>query len=371
MIDKYESFLQELFLCRAQTLDFLSQDRYKAMFEPDILRDAVYSYVARMGKAMRPAAILWAAGAMSDGKRTELALAAAAAIEIFHTYSLVHDDIIDRDTVRRGGPSVHTEYSAYAKNTYQLSQGEAEHFGLSMGILAGDTQLCWCMAILAEYLTESEVNPNVATHIIYAFTNRLFPVLPSGELLDIEFSLLPPAQLTSERVLDMYYRKTGITFEIAAEVGGAIGLNATPADDSRIRNLSEFARLSGLAFQLQDDLLGIVGDSASTKKPVGADIREGKRTFTILHAYEHADDATRTKLDQTLGNPETTEDEIASVVDLLDGLGSISATRDKAKSILDQANSELNYLPGFKVQNPAVPMDSLCNRTYSIGRHLP
>ncbi len=348
MTDKYASFLQELAQCRAQILDFLTQDHYKALFEPDLLRDAVYSYISRMGKAMRPAVSLWAAAAMSDGKRADLALAAAAAIEVFHTYTIVHDDIIDRDDVRRGGPSVHAEYSVYAKDTYQLSQNEADHFGLSMGLLAGDTQLCWCMAILTEYLTQTEVKPKVATHIIHAFTNRLFPVLPSGELLDIQFSLMKPSQLTSDRILDMYYRKTGITFEIAAEVGGAIGLNAAPADDPRIRNLSEFARLSGLAFQLQDDLLGIIGDSASTKKPVGADIREGKRTFTILHAYEHSNDTTRTKLDQALGKPDATEDEIASVMDILDEFGSIRATRDKAQSILDQANMELDHLPDSK-----------------------
>jgi len=345
MIDQYQGFLRELTQCRAQTLDFLRQDHYRALFTPPILAEGVYSYIERMGKAMRPALTLWSAGAVGGAERVAYALPAAAAFELFHTYSIVHDDIIDRDATRRGGPTVHRQFQQYALEQLALSAPEAAHFGISLGILAGDTQLCWCFAILTEYLLNQAIEPRVAAFIFKDFIHSLSLVMPVGELTDVLFAFTKPESLSAEQVLDMYYRKTGATFEVAARVGALIGANDLEEKREHVKNLAEFARRCGLAFQLYDDLLGIIGDSTLTKKPVGADIVEGKRTFPLLHAYQHADATQQRFLTHVLGNKETTPEQRAEVVDLMIRVGSVEFTRQTAQNQLEQAQQFLAQLP--------------------------
>jgi geranylgeranyl diphosphate synthase type I len=343
MDNKYQVLADELERCRQQVKNFLLQDKFRTLFFPQTLQDGVLSYLMRMGKAMRPALVMWAAGAVSDDERVQHALPAAAAIELFHTYSIVHDDIIDRDDIRRGGPTVHAQFTEYARTQMQLESEEAQHFGVSMGLLAGDAQLCWCFALLADYVSNSAVSRDTAAQILQALTNKLFIIIPSGEVLDISFALTDPAELTKEQVLDMYYRKTAVTFEVAARVGALIGLNRS--DHPYITHISEFARLSGLAFQLYDDLLGIIGNPRDTKKPVGADLHEGKRTFTIMHALENANSQQRTLLSSILGNRHTTSEQITQAVNLLKDLGALEFTQLTAQQYLDAALQELANLP--------------------------
>jgi geranylgeranyl diphosphate synthase type I len=298
-----------------------------------------------MGKAMRPAVVLWSAGAAGGDDRVEAALPAAAAIEVFHTYTIVHDDIIDRDSIRRGGPSVHAQFEQVAQEVFNLRGEEASHYGLSIGLLAGDTQLCWSVSILTDYLTNAAVSPAVAQYVIKQVTDELFPAVPSGELLDINFALTDPDSLTAQQILDMYYRKTGVTFEVAARIGAAIGQNSLDDHAGTLRNLGEFARLSGLAFQLYDDILGIVGNPKDTKKPVGADIHEGKRTFTVIDACEHVEPAVRIRLLQTLNNRHVTEAEVVEAVQILEDSGAITRTRTAARGYLEQARAHLEQLP--------------------------
>lgn len=343
--NQFTDFIEQLTVCRQQVADFLDQPRYQSMFQPQMLRAAVYSYVNRIGKAMRPAVVMWSAGATGGDERASVALAAGAAVEVFHTYTLVHDDIIDRDDIRRGGPSVHAEYTRFAEDNFSLAGDEAQHYGLGIGLLAGDVQLCWSVSIITDYLQRADVAPAVAAFVIKQMTDTLFPVVPSGELLDINFALTDPTRLTADQVLDMYYRKTGVTFEVAARMGAVLGQNHVADDDGHVHNLSEFARLSGLAFQLYDDILGIIGNSEDTKKPVGADIVEGKRTYTVISACEQSNAAGREQLLATLDNRAPSAAEVEAAVAILKDCGAIERTRDLARQYLDQADTRLDALP--------------------------
>src|SRR3954469_10108027 len=105
-------------------------------FKPDHIHDALFSYVRQRGKGLRPALLLLCCGAAGGDENQ--ALPAAAAVEVYQTWTLVHDDIIDRDETRRGKPTVHAQYASLARDIYGMTPTEAEHYGMAVGILAGD-----------------------------------------------------------------------------------------------------------------------------------------------------------------------------------------------------------------------------------------
>src|SRR5438105_11222449 len=131
---------------RQQVYDYLDAWPGAAAFKPPEIHDAIYSYLLRRGKALRPLALLLSCGAV--GGDESQALPAAAAIEVFHTWTLVHDDIIDRDDLRRGQPTVHEEYAMQARKVWSLPDQEAVHYGTSVAILAGDLQQSWAYALM-------------------------------------------------------------------------------------------------------------------------------------------------------------------------------------------------------------------------------
>src|SRR5437763_9493239 len=141
-------FEQELAARRDQVYALLHDPRYGASFEPEHIRDSVYHYLSQKGKALRPLMLLLSCGAAGGDEAR--ALPAAAAIELFHTWTLVHDDIIDRDDLRRGKPTVHAAFRARAQTEWGYEPDAAAHYGVTAAILAGDQQQGWAYALLAE-----------------------------------------------------------------------------------------------------------------------------------------------------------------------------------------------------------------------------
>ena len=126
--------------------------------------------------------------------------------------------------------------------------------------------------------------------------------LVDGEALDVQFSLQALDAVTEADILDMMQKKTGVLYAFAATAGASIGLNAWQPDDPVVKALTDFARNCGIAFQLQDDVLGITGNAAATGKPVGADIREGKRTLIVKESLRNAAPQQREMMLDTLGS---------------------------------------------------------------------
>ncbi|HMA36321.1 MAG TPA: polyprenyl synthetase family protein, partial [Chloroflexia bacterium] len=313
-------FDQELATRRDQVYAILLDPRYAQTFEPAHSREAIYHYLGQRGKALRPLMLLISCGAAGGDEAR--ALPAAAAVELFHTWTLVHDDVIDRDALRRGRPTVHAAFAARARDEWGYPATEAAHYGVTTAILAGDQQQGWAYALLAEMPTRG-VTPGVALQLIRDLALVLEPGLLAGEMLDVQYAHRPVAELSEEQVLDMLSRKTALLYRFAARAGALIGLDAsgqagTPAGAALVQALETFAGRCGTAFQLQDDLLGITGEERLLGKPIGSDLREGKKTLIIYHALTHGSPAARAPLSAVLGNAAASPAQVAAAVRVLE-----------------------------------------------------
>ena len=324
----------EIERCRQLVDPLLLDPSRQAAVAPEHLRRAVVAYLERPAKRLRPALLMLCCRALGGDERQ--ALPAAAAVELFHTWTLVHDDVIDNDAVRRGQPTVHTAAAAWARRDFGAAPAAAAAYGRDVAILAGDVQQAWSNAMLL-----SCARHGVPATLVLALCERLQTVLNhrllEGEMLDVQFSLQPLETITEEAVLRMLHLKTGVLLEFAATTGGAIARGRLPDEDAAVAALGRFAGLCGLAFQLQDDILGIVGDEKALGKPIGSDLREGKVTVIVLHALRHASSAQRAVLGAALGRPDADAATVAAAQAGLVDLGSIAYAHDLANGYVRQA----------------------------------
>ncbi len=212
------------------------------------------------GKRVRPLLLLLAAGAF--GARTEAALPAALAVEVFHNFTLVHDDIMDHAQTRRGRPTVHVRWDE------------------STAILVGDLLLARSYELLAR-IEEGDREAMMRAY------HRMVRRLCEGQALDKAFETR--AEVTTDEYLRMIDAKTGALIAAVLEMGGRIGSAPEPA----ARALREAGRHVGRAFQIQDDLLDLTAEDDRWGKRVGGDLIEGKKTFLLLRALERAEGAHR------------------------------------------------------------------------------
>lgn len=342
MIISKEQFSEEI-KKRAKLVDeIFIRPEYTEAFQPIILRDAVLSYLKRPAKRFRPCLLMLSCAAV--GGREEDALLAAAAAEVYHTWTLVHDDIIDNDIKRRGYPTVHEEIRLKALEM-GYSEQKAVELGRNVAILAGDLQHGWAVRLLCDLSKQANIPAQVTLDIINRMENELTNGLVEGEALDVLYSERNIDELTEAEILNMLELKTGVLYEFVAMAGASIGLRQTPPENALIGKIGHFARRCGAAFQLQDDILGIIGDEKKIGKAVNSDIREGKRTIIVLHAYAHANDQEKAYLLQYLGNPDANAAEIEAVKALLLKYHSVEYVRELAEKIVDEAIKELNDLP--------------------------
>jgi geranylgeranyl diphosphate synthase type I len=223
------------------------------------------------GKCIRGNLVLLGAE-IGDAPLSDGVYAAAAAIELFQSSILIHDDIIDQDTVRRGETTIHTQYSE--KASAELQSSSADHIGASLAICVGDVGFNLTYALLAR----SEL-PDRIKVALTSFWGVEFAKVGLAEMDDVYMSFMSgPAPL--ERIVALYRYKTARYTFCVPFLTGLIIADAS-AD---VRNtVEELGDVLGLMFQIKDDELGIFGDEATVGKPVGSDIRENKKT--IFHHF--------------------------------------------------------------------------------------
>ncbi len=334
----------------AKVQEYVLSPRYVNLFSPEDIREAVTCYFESGGKRLRPAVMLFCCGAV--GGDEEKAISAAAAVEIFHTWTLVHDDIIDRDATRRGSPTVHERFARKPSTLARYkTRGDAEHYGISIAVLAGDVQHGWGISLMTELTQKFGVAADVTLTLIHEIDTRVLCTLVEGEVLDVQYSREPIANLTTEMIEDMLWKKTGALYEFAGASGAAIGLNTPDLKHPLVRTLEQFTSACGAAFQLQDDILGIVGDEKLLGKPVGADIREGKRTVIARESWVRADAKQRKLIDETLGNLHATHDQIEEVTKLFVDLGGIAESARRARAHVERGLKFLEPLPQNKYRD--------------------
>ncbi|MFJ3302995.1 family 2 encapsulin nanocompartment cargo protein polyprenyl transferase [Streptomyces sp. NPDC086549] len=207
------------------------------------------------GKAIRPALVLAAAAALGGPGARSAAVRAAAAVELVHNFTLLHDDVMDRDTSRRHRPTAWTVF------------GDAD------AILAGNALQALAFRLLAE-------DPHPASGAAAARLADCVVELCAGQHADTALEKRGPAEVTLDEVLAMAEAKTGALLGCAC----ALGALYAGADEADVAALDAFGRQAGLAFQLIDDVIGIWGDPSRTGKPAGADLAARKKSLPVVAA---------------------------------------------------------------------------------------
>ncbi|WP_288560601.1 polyprenyl synthetase family protein [uncultured Victivallis sp.] len=320
----------------------LADDEFPATVRPDYLRDAVRDYPVRGGKRLRPAMLIWSCGLL--GGSESAALYPAAAVEVFHNWTLVHDDIIDQDDTRRGAPTSHVKLTAELGGRFSLAADDAERTGRDFAILAGDLQQGWANDLLLRS-AEHGVPPEVTVALGRRFQKLANSDLISGEALDVEFSLRELTGLKSQEVRTMLGLKTGALLQFCTEAGAMIALNTADAEHPDVRKLSEFALAAGIAFQLRDDYLGIFGVYDSLGKALGNDLREGKATVMLLDTLRLASAADREKLLGYIGRETYSDADLDDVRRIMRDSGAAASNEAEAARLAEQARNILRSFP--------------------------
>jgi len=275
------------------------------------------------GKRFRPRMVMAAYEAFG-GSDLDAAAHVGAAFELLHTALIVHDDVIDRDFVRRGGPNVSGRYRDIA-TTAGIPLPVAEHRGMSVAIIAGD------LALFNSYrlIDRSGVDGLLRTRLHDILDEAMF-VSAAGELYDVDFSIRsePP---TVDEIVEMERLKTaGYSFE-GPLVAGAVLAGAEPA---AVEALAAFGRDIGIAYQIVDDLLGVFGDESDTGKTTLGDLREGKRTVLLAHATAQP---AWSEVSGLFGSPGLTETDAARIRSVLESTGSRRYAEALARDFANRA----------------------------------
>lgn len=340
--------------------ELIVNDDFPASVEPEYLRATVMDYPARGGKRLRPALLIWCCGLL--GGDTETALYPAMAAELFHNWTLVHDDIIDEDNMRRGELTTHESLRVFARDTFDGGDLAADKFGKNFAILAGDIQQGWSLNTIlksAEHGLSAELSLALGKRLLKLGSCQLI----SGEALDVEFPMRSWQNISSDEVLHMLELKTGALLRFCAEAGAAIALNTCDFERKEIKMLGDFASAAGIAFQLQDDWLGVFGDFDKLGKNIASDLASEKPTILLLKSFEKLEPDLQLHLAGMLGLDEYDEDIIEQVRTLMRDCGAEAYVREKAEKFIEQAKEILYQFPDNKYRSFLLELTSfLVNR---------
>ncbi|WP_304425795.1 polyprenyl synthetase family protein [uncultured Adlercreutzia sp.] len=278
------------------------------------LYDPLYRYNENAGKRHRP--LICYAACLAVGGDPNRATSAAAAIEHFHSAALIHDDIADEAELRRGEPCLH------------LTEG------LGLAINMGDLALSQVNGtVIDDPLLDDTAKVRVIGELI-AMTRRTV----EGQALDIGWARDGRYDITPEDYLTMAIHKTA---HYSGAVPLAIGAIVGGASDEVVEALRSYGLDTGLAFQIQDDLLNLIGTDEAKKKDFRSDITEGKRTLVVVHALANAAPEARERLVEILSSKEHDPEVLAEAVALMEEAGSIEYARAYAEGLSQNAKERL------------------------------
>jgi geranylgeranyl diphosphate synthase type I len=289
---------------------------------------AIEDFVLGGGKRLRPSFAYW--GFIGAGGQDSTALMTAlAALELVQASALMHDDLIDASDTRRGVPSIHRRFAAH--HTRSGWPGPGEPFGTASAILLGDLCLVWS----DEMLGGSGFDPTALARARSVF-DRMRTEVTVGQYLDVH------AQFSGDCSVDRAskvarYKSAKYTVERPLLFGAALA----GADDVLAKVLSGYGMPLGEAFQLRDDVLGVFGDPATTGKPAGDDLREGKRTYLVAAALELADEGEKAVLYNGLGDARLSHGQVAEVREVIVSTGALARTEARIAELTAAALASL------------------------------
>ena len=285
-------------------LDSLPYDRKPASLYAPI------KYVLSMGgKRIRPTLMLLAYNLFKDDP--EKILSSACALETYHNYTLLHDDLMDNADVRRGQPTVHKKWNA------------------NLAVLSGDSML-----VLA-YQRMTECDSHLA-EVLRLFTETALEI-GEGQQMDMEFETRNDVR--EEEYIEMIRLKTSVLLACAMKFGALLA--DAPADDAD--NLYRFGEKIGLAFQLQDDYLDVYGDPAVFGKAIGGDIVSNKKTYMLINAFNRADNAQRAELERWIRATDfDRQEKVKAVTGLYDEMGIDRLAQQKIAGYFNESKTYLD-----------------------------
>ncbi len=277
---------------------------------PTELYSASRHLILTGGKRIRPALVLLSYKAANPEGEVSYVAPIAVGIELIHTATIIHDDIIDLATMRRGAETVNARW------------------GNDIAILAGDLIFSRAFGFIG-------VHP---VRKVSEVVSRACMRLAEGEVLETLHT--GNASLTEEVYLEIVERKTASLFEASAECGAL----AAEGSKEEVAALSRFGYLLGIGFQMTDDLLDVISGEKVLGKKVGMDISLGKPTFVILHALRNAPDDKRKVLESILKKENKTEDDVKRALEIFEASGSIEYASKRAKHFIEKAKKQLKQL---------------------------
>ena len=294
-----EKTLQELDIWKAHP---------QGLYQP-----AVYA-LGQGGKRIRPVLAMMACQLFKQDER--LALLPAAGLEVFHNFTLLHDDVMDKAEVRHGLPTVHVKWNT------------------DTAILSGDAMFAVAYSLLAQA-------PKVCLSEVLGAFNRLALGVCEGQQYDMNFET--QAKVSMAEYMEMIRLKTAVLIAGSLEIGALVA----GAPEADVKRLYDYGRLIGLAFQLQDDYLDLYADEVTFGKRIGGDIRENKKTYLYIRATENLSADEGQKLEQwfaTETTPQNEQEKIAAVKALFEKAHAHEDCLQAVNQLFAEAEANLNAL---------------------------
>ncbi|KAB2807017.1 polyprenyl synthetase family protein [Phaeocystidibacter luteus] len=292
--------LQELFIEAIEGRNF--GENPANLYEP-------FHYILSLGgKRLRPVLTLLACEAF--GAKAEKALEPAIGIELFHNFSLIHDDIMDDAPLRRGRQTVH------------------ERWDSNIGILSGDAML------VKAYQSIGQVEDNILREVNDVFSKAALEIC-EGQQWDMDFETR--MDVTEDEYIRMIQYKTSVLLGAALQIGARVG----GADDVGAVQAYNFGLNLGTAFQIKDDLLDAFGDPLKFGKQVGGDIRSNKKTILLIHALQHAKGEERDELQMWLDEETRIDQKVEAVKKLFNEIGSVRYAEQRMEAYYRMALNAL------------------------------
>lgn len=272
------------------------------------------SYIMGLkSKRIRPLLVL--VGYSCYGTDVTRVLDAAFGIEIFHNFTLMHDDIMDEASLRRGMPATHIRY------------------GINEAIISGDA-----MSIMAYDYIMKNCNDEQLREVLNIFNKTSLDICV-GQQMDMEFEKC--ASVESEQYIEMIRLKTAVFLGMALQIGARIG----GASSDEAQSMFEYGQSLGIAFQIQDDLLDLIGDQDKVGKVKGGDLMRNKKTFLVCKANELADQTQRSELDHFMSDVDMNpNDKVEGITSIFEKIDLFKIVQSEIDSYFDNANSILKSL---------------------------
>jgi len=282
------------------------------------LSDVAFHQVKMGGKRLRPFLVVKSCELL--GGKMEDAAPAAVSVELLHNFTLIHDEIMDRDEFRRGAPTV-----------YKV-------FGEPVAITAGDLLFALVYRHVCDQYRGKGLAEEAVLRIVESLALAAITVC-EGQYMDV--TLQGRVGVPEDMCITLMAKKTAALYRMSALIGAIVAC-APPASEER---LSSYGEKVGLAFQMADDLLGLFGDPAETGKPVGNDLTNGKATLIIAYALQDAAQEQRERILRPFGRPGASGAEVEEALEAIRRLGAPERVAEKARGLVEEAKAGLTVFP--------------------------